>query len=93
MLNSFRPERVLSRPGGVNLRSCLCGYGRTPPRNASISLPGQKIPAFQIGNNCFSSGVSVWKLNKVANKAGSKTAAGVILRQFFNTRNLIANQL
>src|SRR6056297_2777315 len=24
-MNSFRPETVLFRPGGVNLRTCLCG--------------------------------------------------------------------
>jgi hypothetical protein len=24
-LNSFHPETVLFRPGGVNLRVCLCG--------------------------------------------------------------------
>jgi hypothetical protein len=53
-LFSFRPERVLFRPGGVNLRASLCGvrkYASAQPldflastKNASFS--NWKLPVF-----------------------------------------------
>src|SRR5208283_2018859 len=48
---SFRPERVIFRPGGVNLRALLVRRTHcTPPRKPLISLPELKIPPFRIGN-------------------------------------------
>jgi hypothetical protein len=43
---SFRLERVLFRPGGVNLRSCLCGVPMYASAQSLDFLAWTKKPSF-----------------------------------------------
>jgi len=45
---SFRPERALSRPGGVNLRLCLCGVQSYTSAQSLDFLARTKNPRFPI---------------------------------------------
>src|SRR6266568_5257279 len=44
--NSFRPERVLFRHGGVNLRACLCGIQSYASAQSLDFLARTKNPSF-----------------------------------------------
>jgi len=46
MLPSFHPETVLFRPGGVNLRSCLCGVPVYASAQSLDFLARTKNPSF-----------------------------------------------
>ena len=46
VLCSFRPERVLFRPGGVNLRDCLCGVPMYASAQSLDFLARTKNPSF-----------------------------------------------
>jgi len=48
MIDSFRPERVLFRPGGVNLRDCLCGVPMYASAQSLDFLARTKNPSFPI---------------------------------------------
>ncbi len=46
-LTSFRPKRVLFRPGGVNLRVCLCGvpmYASAQPLDFLVRTKNSAFP-------------------------------------------------
>ena len=45
-LSSFRPERALFRPGGVNLRACLCGVQSYTSTQSLDFLARTKNPSF-----------------------------------------------
>jgi hypothetical protein len=45
-LFNFRPERVLFRTGGVNLRACLCGVPSYASAQALVFLDRTKNPRF-----------------------------------------------
>src|SRR6266702_8587967 len=45
-LFSFRPERVLFRPGGVNLQACLCGVQSYASAQSLDFLARTKNPSF-----------------------------------------------
>jgi hypothetical protein len=44
--HSFRPERVLFRPCGVNLRACLCGVPMYASAQSLDFLAWTKNPSF-----------------------------------------------
>ena len=62
ILLGFHPETVLFRPGGVNLRACLCSvqmYASAQPR---FSCQYEKYLVSELETSGVTSGVSGWKL-------------------------------
>jgi hypothetical protein len=45
-LNSFHPETVLFRPGGVNLQACLCGVPMYASAQSLDFFARTKNPSF-----------------------------------------------
>ena len=87
MLDSFRPERVLFRPGGVNLRPCLCDVlmhasaqsldflARTKKSSFPNRKPTVSHPEFPDGNwiiSCFLLRLSYYVVSKFVASRNSR---------------------